>query len=386
MWHKVFDPQAPSAVPVPPAHQTRIEHSQVYPAPTSPPSSPPQITPLSLTKQNEDRPPVITHSVIFHDERKGAFQAVRASKLMGSLHIPVVPAVQMPSVIIPLNSTVGASTAPSNLAPLSVPEAAAEEPLAAPVHTVHRPTPTRVVGMAGPSNSSNVPPSQLIARRMRAGATLTGSFTRKPCPYCVNKSFPSYKDLERHLRTHTGERPYPCNLCDYRFSIASNFYRIHMRSHTGERPYRCLLCQKPFPSGAHLRIHLRIHTGERPYSCPHCDYRAKQSGHLKNHLIRTHPEKPIVVTRSDENYVQALRFSFRTRDSDKQKENLERGERPVCSICGKDFSTTWHMRVHMRGHTNERPYPCTICEKAFTQKGNLKAHMQRHHKNFRPST
>lgn len=210
VWHTTLEPVAPAAIPVPPAHQTMIEHSTVCPVPTSPPSSPPQITPLSLTKQNEDRPPVITHSVVFHEERTGAFQTVRPSKPMGPPHIPVVgPAVQMQSVITSLNPPLDKRVAPQA-------STSESEPICAPSHMVHRPTPTRVVGVPGPSNPSNVPPSQLIARSMRAGATLTGSFTRKPCPYCVNKSFPSYKDLERHLRTHTGERPYPCNLCDYR--------------------------------------------------------------------------------------------------------------------------------------------------------------------------
>ncbi|OQR68010.1 hypothetical protein BIW11_13176 [Tropilaelaps mercedesae] len=56
------------------------------------------------------------------------------------------------------------------------------------------------------------------------------------------------------------------------------------------------------------------------------------------------------------------------------------GDRPACSICGKDFSTTWHLRVHMRGHTNERPYGCSVCDKTFLRSDHLCRHMRNVHK------
>ncbi|OQR74470.1 putative transcription factor Ovo 1 [Tropilaelaps mercedesae] len=256
MWH-IPEPAAPQAIFVPPAHQTLIEHVTVGSTsttcgagnphnvpgpqgPVSPVQQPLQMAPLSLISKLpppsavEERPPVITRSLVtasIHDERSGAFHAVSTKH---QPHIPVSP-VAMPSVITPLKppSTIQPSTTSLNplaSAGISVPgclplvDESQLQTSQGPSHMVHRPTPTRMAQMspvtaAGSGTGQTqpaVPPSQLIARSMRAGATLTGSFTRKPCPYCVNKSFPSYKDLERHLRTHTGERPYPCNLCDYR--------------------------------------------------------------------------------------------------------------------------------------------------------------------------
>ncbi|KAJ1189670.1 hypothetical protein NDU88_006414 [Pleurodeles waltl] len=49
------------------------------------------------------------------------------------------------------------------------------------------------------------------------------------CPYC---SRPCAKPsvLEKHIRSHTGERPYPCSACGFSFKTKSNLYK-HRKSH-----------------------------------------------------------------------------------------------------------------------------------------------------------
>ncbi|PWN49909.1 hypothetical protein IE53DRAFT_387843 [Violaceomyces palustris] len=136
------------------------------------------------------------------------------------------------------------------------------------------------------------------------------------------RKFNQRQKVLRHIQTHTGDRPFKCQICSKRFS-EPNTLQQHMRTHTQERPYRCDFpgCGKSFSVAGSLTIHKRVHSGDKPFECkfPGCGKRFSESSNLTKHS-RTHS-----------------------------------GERPFkCPECGKAFSRPDQVNRHRRVHERKR--------------------------------
>lgn len=100
-------------------------------------------------------------------------------------------------------------------------------------------------GIPGPSAMI---PGPLLKKESRRNDT---------CEYC-GKVFKNCSNLTVHRRSHTGEKPYKCELCSYACAQSSKLTR-HMKTHgrIGKDVYRCRFCEMPFSVPSTLEKHMR---------------------------------------------------------------------------------------------------------------------------------
>ncbi|CAL1293099.1 unnamed protein product [Larinioides sclopetarius] len=78
-----------------------------------------------------------------------------------------------------------------------------------------------------------------------------------------------------------------CSFCDYS-TLKKGYLAKHLRTHSGERPFICDLCGKSFTRKDKLKDHFVTHTNEQPYACNLCVKRFKRKESLNYHLLRIH--------------------------------------------------------------------------------------------------
>uniref|UniRef100_A0A087YIG8 Early growth response 2 n=3 Tax=Poecilia TaxID=8080 RepID=A0A087YIG8_POEFO len=113
----------------------------------------------------------------------------------------------------------------------------------------------------------------------------------------MSAAFPTHQNLplrpilrprkypNRPSKTPVHQRPYPCpaESCDRRFSRSDELSR-HLRIHTGHKPFQCRICMRNFSRSDHLTTHIRTHTGEKPFSCEQCGRKFARSDERRRHM------------------------------------------------------------------------------------------------------
>ena len=96
--------------------------------------------------------------------------------------------------------------------------------------------------------------------------------------------------VRRHFKRHTNTRPFSCQNCECEAREKSalkvhTLYRCGKPKFTAEGEFKCHLCEYSSYQKIQLQRHLRCHTGYRPFACDQCEFRCIQKSTLKKHKL-----------------------------------------------------------------------------------------------------
>ena len=215
----------------------------------------------------------------------------------------------------------------------------------------------------------------------------TGRLRCSRCP----KTFKDKVSLKIHRYKHTGQKPFPCEYCDFRTDNPGKLY--YHRTHRCKGvpalgSFKCPKCPREFQDYRRLKLHDHYHRTPLPYGCRQCDFRFKDLSKLK-----IHKRTCVGLSKTKEQLPKEAKGTGSTNTSPKAGPSLDK----AAEICGKNGPNSSGGQVR-RGrkrkvrpevdiHINEdsdhpsgRRFSCNICSARFIHRSHAAGHILNVHR------
>ena len=179
-----------------------------------------------------------------------------------------------------------------------------------------------------------------------------------PCENC-DKVFRHKCDVERHQISHTKIKQFPCEKCGKYFAYKNDVKRHIIKQHTDNPPKQPHLiyseCGKSFTNKTNFDIHQRTHTGEMPFECELCNDNFQHERHLEKHRVNAHSKPyPNICELCGKGFI-----NFRFKEAwETHKKYCGKERKTRCDICCKNFKKTDGYNRHMKSHAKQRDFHC----------------------------